>query len=108
MARARIKPLPEVVERRLFEFSLGPLRLLDTVLDKAGRKKLAGLLRELLVEWRAYPSLSVFSRKDLSGFATALGRIESGLRRARQEAAAGHVAGIRGEIKTWTGARGRS
>jgi hypothetical protein len=108
MPRARIKPLPEVVERRLFEFSLGPLRLLDTVLDKAGRKKLAGLLRELLVEWRAYPSLSVFSQKDLRGFETMLGRIAAGLRKAGQETAAGHVAGIRGEIRTWTGARSRS
>jgi hypothetical protein len=108
MARARAKPNPGEVERRLFEFSLGPLRLLDTVLEKAGHGKHAGLLRNLLVEWRAYPSLTVFSRKDLLGFAATLGRIEAGLLRAGQEAAAGHVAGIKGEIEGWTQRPNRS
>jgi hypothetical protein len=103
----RPRPKPQEIERRLFEWSLGPLRLLDTVLEKAGQKRLAGRLRELLVEWRAYPSLSVFSGKDLRGFAATLGRIEAGLRRAGQEAAAGQLAGIQGEIEGWTVARSR-
>ena len=66
------------------------------------------MLRELLVEWRAYPNLSVFSRKGLRGYATTLGRIEAGLRRAVQEAAAGHGAGIQGEIEGWMRPRSRS
>jgi len=53
MARARALPKPEEVERQLFEFSLGPLRILDTLLDKAGQEEAANLLRELLIEWRA-------------------------------------------------------
>jgi hypothetical protein len=108
MARARFKPLPDGVERRLFEFSLGPLRLLDTVLDKAGQKKPAGLLRDLLLEWRAYPSRTVFSRKHLLGFAATLSRIEAGLRQAGKDDAAGHVARIKGEIEGWTRPRSRS
>jgi hypothetical protein len=80
MARARTKPKleSEGVERRLFEFSLGPLRLLDTVLDKAGQGKRGGLLRDLLIDWRAYPSRTVHSHKDLLRFAAAVGSIEGG------------------------------
>ena len=107
MARPRSKSEPEEVERRLFEVSLGPLRLLDTVLEKAGQKRLAGRLRDLLVEWRAYPSLSVFSRKDLRGFEARLGNVEAGLRQAGQEASAGEVAGIKGEIEGWMRPRSR-
>jgi hypothetical protein len=109
MARARAKPTPkpEEIERRLFEFSLGPLRLLDTVLGKAGKGELAGLLRDLLINWRAYPSRTVYSRKDLLRFESTLGRIEAGLRKARLTVAAAHVATMKGEIEGWTRPRSR-
>jgi len=82
------------VERQLFEFSLGELRLLDTVLDKAGRPKLALLLRDLLVDWRAYPSRTKYSTQDLRKYGALLGKVAAGLRKAGQGAAADHVAGV--------------
>jgi hypothetical protein len=90
------------LERRLFEFSLGELRLLDTVLDKAGQRKLADLLRDLLLDWRAYPSRTKYAPKDLRNYATTLGKVAAGLRKAGQSGAANHAAQIKLEIEEWT------
>jgi hypothetical protein len=89
-------------ERRLFEFSLGELRLLDTVLDKEGQPKLATLLRDLIMDWRAYPSRTKYAPKDLRKYAATLGKVAAGLRKAGQGGAAGHAAQIKAEIEEWT------
>jgi hypothetical protein len=90
------------VERRLFEVSLGELRLLDTVLDKAGQPKLADLLRNLLLDWRAYPSRTKYAPKDLRKYAANLGKVATGLRKAGQGGAAEHATQIKAEIEEWT------
>ena len=107
MVRAPTQPEPDDIEHRLFEFSLGPLRLLDTVLDQAGQGKRASLLRDLLMDWRAYPSRTIYSRRDLLGFVATLGGIQAGLRKAREGSAAEHVARIIREIETWMRPRSR-
>jgi hypothetical protein len=89
------------VERRLFDLSIGPLRLLDTILDKAREHRAAALLRELLIDWRAYPSKSRFSAKDLQIFLVKLGKIEAALRRANEDRSARLVSEIGHEVERW-------
>ena len=89
------------VERRLFEISIGPLRLLDSVLEKAGERAAAALLRELLLDWRAYPSRSLYSAGELRSFVMKLGKIEMALHRANEEKSAGLVSRIGQEIERW-------
>jgi len=89
------------VERRLFAISLGRIRLFDTILDKAGLRVLADILRGLLMEWRAYPSLSAFSRKDLDRYSGEMAKIAAGLRMAGQEVAAKHADLVGQEIGGW-------
>lgn len=72
------------LERRLFEISIGPLRLLDTRLDKAGCRKDADALRSVLVEWRAWPSLSRFSGADLRRFLRKLEKARRALLQAEE------------------------
>jgi hypothetical protein len=90
------------IERRLFEISIGPIRLLDTVLEKAGQREPAALLREVLLDWRAYPSKSVYSNEHLRLFASNLEKIESALHQVKDEKAALLVAEIRRELDQWT------
>jgi hypothetical protein len=89
------------IERRLFEISLGHLRLLDTTLDKAGHPEMAELLRELIMGWRAYPSLSVFSREDLRGFSKKLDQIAAGLRATSHCDESEFVLEVMRELKSW-------
>jgi hypothetical protein len=96
---------PVDVERRLFDLSLGKIRLLDTTLDKAGLPELAMLLRELVMGWRAYPSRSRFSREDLRDFSKKLGQIRDGLGASGCPGGAGLAFDIMREIKSWIGAR---
>lgn len=99
----RAKPGPADLERRLFDFSLGELRLLDAVLQKAGQKKLAGLLRDVLLDWRAYPSRTVYSTAQLRGYAASLGKIAAGLRKAGKAASVEPVLQVKREIESWVG-----
>ena len=91
----------EDIERRLFDLSIGPLRLLDTVLDKAGERRPAALLRELLLDWRAYPSKSRFSAKELQDFAATLKTIEASLRKVKEDKGARVVSEIGQELLRW-------
>src|SRR5690349_5439195 len=86
------------LERRLFDLSIGPLRLLDTVLDKAGEHGSGALLRELLLEWRAYPSKSRFSARELRKFASILRTIEGVLRSVNEIQGARLVSEIEQEL----------
>ena len=99
---AQKTPPSEDFERRLFEFSIGDLRLQDTILEKAGQRKAAGLLRDLLLDWRAYPSRTVYSPAQLRRYAAALQKIATALRKAGQAAAADLAARIGREIDGWT------
>jgi hypothetical protein len=99
--RKRTRSAPVDVERRLFEISLGNIRLLDTTLEKAGLPDLATLLRELVMSWRAYPSRSVFSREDLRGFLKILDQIMAGLRAGGRLADAEFIREVVREIRSW-------
>lgn len=90
------------IERRLFEVSVGPLRLLDTLLNSLGKNDLAIQLRDLLTGWRAYPSLTVYSRHDLRSFIASLESIEGGLSELGQRQSADLVHQIRKEVTEWT------
>jgi hypothetical protein len=43
------------IEQRLLEISIGLIRLLQTVLDKARQRRPAALLGDVLLDGRAYP-----------------------------------------------------
>lgn len=90
------------VERRLFELSLGKIRLLDTTLDKAGLPELATLLRELVMEWRAYPSRTRFSSQDLQTFSARLGRVVDGLQSTSLPDETESILAVMREIKSWS------
>jgi hypothetical protein len=95
------RPRAPSIERRLFDISLGGIRLLDSVLEKCGQPDLAEILREMLINWRGYPSLSVFSKKDLRKYAKRLGQVGAGLHRAGHRDAAQIVEDVKREIQGW-------
>jgi hypothetical protein len=97
----RAQPKPASVERRLFDLSLGGIRLLDSMLETSGHPELAQLLREMLIDWRAYPSLSVCSQKDLKSYAKRLGQVRAGLHQSGHPGAAGLVDEVKREIEGW-------